>query len=467
VFRKKLSSNDVGATETKQAGVLVPKSDARGGFFPQLGSGIKNPDSELLLEDERGTNISVRFVYYNNKFFDSDGTRDEYRITHIMGYLQSIGAKEGDYLEIFKGEDGAGYRVKVIQGSDENFDYERTETPEPEEQDIIQYQITNYPADMTISGYLEKHKQDQLIIPDFQRNYVWDQVKASKLIESFLLGLPVPGVFLYKDRRSNKLLIIDGQQRITSAIQFLKGAFGEKVFRLKGVHSRWEGKTFEELDQNDKFQINDTVLRATIIQQLDPQDDSSIYYIFERLNTGGINLNPMEVRRCVYYGDFIKKLEVLNGYPSWRKILGAPEPDKRMRDIELLLRCLAFFQAGDTYEKPMKGFLNKFILGMKNLVGPELNQKLEKLASVFESTCDIIVEELGEKPFNVYGRLNFALLDSVFVAVAKTAARENLSEKFSRLLSIDDYETMCRISTSDEKIVRGRMDLALSQIGGN
>lgn len=467
MFRKKLSANDVGETDTNQAGVLIPKSDARGGFFPQLDRNIKNPDSTLYLSGGNGESVSVRFVYYNNKHFDPGGTRDEYRITQITGYLQSIGAKEGDYLELFKSEDGEGYRVKVVHGNDEAFDFEKTETPEPEEQDIIQYQITNYPADMTISGYLEKHNQDQLVIPDFQRSYVWDQVKASKLIESFLLGLPVPGVFLYKDRRSNKLLIIDGQQRITSAIQFLKGAFGEKVFRLKGVHSRWEGKTFEELEQNDKFQINDTVLRATIIQQLDPQDDSSIYYIFERLNTGGVNLNPMEVRRCVYHGEFIKKLEVLNLYPGWRKILGAPEPDKRMRDVELLLRCIAFLQAGDSYEKPMKSFLNRFILGMKNIHGAELSKKLEELGSVFENACDIIVEELGEKPFNVYGRLNFALLDSVFVAVAKTGARENLFEKFSGLLSMDEYETMCRVSTSDEKIVRGRMDLALSKISGN
>ncbi|HIH8983294.1 TPA: DUF262 domain-containing protein [Serratia marcescens] len=91
-----------------------------------------------------------------------------------------------------------------------------------DEQDISVYQISSYPADITLKGYLDKWDGKQLIIPEFQRNYVWDQVKASKLVESFLLGLPVPGVFLYKNKGSNKLSVIDGQQRIISAIRFFK-----------------------------------------------------------------------------------------------------------------------------------------------------------------------------------------------------------------------------------------------------
>src|SRR5690606_38523425 len=144
------------------------------------------------------------------------------------------------------------------------------------------------------------------VIPPFQRNYVWDVVKASRLIESFLLGLPVPGVFLYKEKKTNRLQVIDGQQRITSALRFFAGAFEDRVFRLKGVQSRWDGKAFEELDEADRFQLSDTVLRATVVQQLDPDDDSSVYHVFERLNTGGVNLNPMEVRKCVYFGAYFQ-----------------------------------------------------------------------------------------------------------------------------------------------------------------
>lgn len=348
----------------------------------------------------------------------------------------------------------------------DTLEVEQTETLESDEQDQVQYQITSYPADMTIRGYLDKDNGDQLIIPDFQRNYVWDQTKASKLIESFLLGLPVPGVFLYKDRKSNKLLIIDGQQRITSALRFIRGAFDEKVFRLKGVNSRWEGKTYSELDEAEQIQINDSVLRATIIQQLDPQDDSSIYYIFERLNTGGINLTPMEVRRCVYYGDLVLLLEKLNEYPNWRKIIGTDQPDKRLRDVELLLRCLAMKKNWKTYEKPMKGFLNQYMTNFKKLDNQAAQEELKEIEDSFYKTCDQLIRNLNEKPFNVYGRLNFALMDSIFVATSYAHPDTNIEEKYRKLLSDSSFENMCRVSTSDEKSVQGRISLAMAEIVG-
>ena len=461
-FQKKLSANDVGATGTHQSGILIPKAEANSGFFPLLNPAEKNPDVALLCIDEDGEAHEFRFVYYNNKLHDLGGTRNEYRVTCVTGYLDSAGAKEDDVFEITK-KSGA-YRVRILKGMIDPLEMEQSETPEIEEQDCVQYQITNYPADMTLSGYLDKFRNDQLIIPEFQRNYVWDQVKASKLIESFLLGLPVPGVFLYKDRKSNKLLIIEGQQRITSAVNYMKGVFSDKVFRLKGVHTRWEGKTFEELDEADKLQISDTVLRATIIQQLDPHDDSSIYYIFERLNTGGVNLNPMEVRRCVYYGDFIRRLEELNSYEPWRRILGAVEADKRMRDVELALRCIALVDSWKNYEKPMKGFLNNFLLRVKNFDRTAVGSLLDGFDTMFKHTCDRIVHELGDKPFNVYGRLNFALLDSMFVAVAEADDKIDLKLAFDQLLANDDYESMCRMSTSDEKNVQGRIRLALDAV---
>ena len=200
--------------------------------------------------------------------------------------------------------------------TDKDWDVEATEEKEEEERDLISYKISYYPADITLDGYVEKDRKEQLLIPEFQRKYVWTIVQARKLIESFLLGLPVPGVFLYKERDTNRLMIIDGHQRIMTAIRFFKEDFADKKFRLKNVHEKWDGKCFSDLDDSDQNLLRDTVLRATIIQQMDPNDDSSQYHVFERLNTGGTNLNPMEVRKCVYFGDYFKLLEKLNLIPS-------------------------------------------------------------------------------------------------------------------------------------------------------
>ncbi len=345
----------------------------------------------------------------------------------------------------------------------EDWVIDETEEHEEQEQDVLAYQISSYPADITLKGYLDKWDSGQLEIPPFQRNYVWDQVKASKLIESFLLGLPVPGVFLYKDRKTNKLAVIDGQQRILSSIRYFKNAFDEKIFRLKNVLPRWDGKTYDELDESDKYQLDDTVLRATVVQQLDPEDDSSIYHIFERLNTGGINLNPMEIRKCVYFGDFFSLLEDLNTDVNWRKIIVKPNPDKRLRDVEMVLRCLALHYEWKGYDKPMKGFLNAFMAKMKRLTEEEKANLLEQLRTVFSRTCEIIANKLPDKPFHLRGRINYAAMDSIFNAIAQfDIVPEDLKERYQSLIKDEEYIDTATINTSDGKTLYLRFQRALN-----
>jgi hypothetical protein len=345
---------------------------------------------------------------------------------------------------------------------DDAVEIERTEEPEEEEQDLITYQIAYFPSDFTLKGYHDKWNAKQLIIPDFQRNYVWDQVQASKLIESFLLGLPVPGVFLYKERRTNRLLVIDGQQRIMSAIRFFRNEFDDRIFRLKKVHPKWDGRTFEELEEADRFQLQDAVLRATVVQQLDPEDNSSVYHIFERLNTGGIKLNPMEIRKCVYYSDFFVLLEDLNLNDDWRAIVGKPKPDKRMTDAEQVLRILAMHDHWREYEKPMKVFLNSYMARMAALDGEREARALESHQQVFEQTCAYVVSELGEKPFNIRGRLNLAVMDSVMtmMSLALSNGVADAKQRYELLLQDEQYIEDVSKNTSDTSVVRRRFSRA-------
>lgn len=344
----------------------------------------------------------------------------------------------------------------------EDWVFEKTEESEEDEADALSYQITSYPADITLRGYLDKWENGQLVVPEFQRNYVWDQVKASKLIESFLLGLPVPGVFLYKDRLTNKLSVIDGQQRILSSIRFFKNEFDEKIFRLKNVLPKWEGKTYSELEESEKFFLDDTVLRATVVQQLDPDDDSSIYHIFERLNTGGINLNPMEIRKCVYFGDFFSLIERLNEDENWRKIIVKPALDKRLRDVELVLRCIALHEEWKDYDKPMKGFLNSFMSKMMKMPEADRKESLNRMADTFVNTCSIIVEHLPEKPFHLRGRINYAAMDSIYNAVAQsTLSNDELKVRYKDLIVDDEFVNTSTINTSDGKTLYLRFQKAI------
>lgn len=335
------------------------------------------------------------------------------------------------------------------------------EAPEDEQEPSLKYELMNYPADITLGGYVDHWDRGELIVPEFQRLYVWDRVKASKLVESFLIGLPVPGVFLYKERSSSKYLIIDGQQRIMSVIRYMKGTFDEVKFRLKNVDEKFDGRSFEELDEEDQFKLKGQTLRATIIQQIDPDDDTSIYQVFERLNTGGVNLNPMEVRQCVSYGPFVRALKDMNEIPSWRKIIGKPKIDKRLRDVELVLRCLALGEQSSEYEKPMKGFLNDYMEAHR---GDE-NSNFEEMIENFRSSCDYVLEELGEKPFHLRGRLNYGALDSVMGTVIIDRNTENLAERFRLLLENDEYDDAITYNTSDESAVETRFQKAEDILG--
>ncbi|MCY4301923.1 MAG: restriction endonuclease [Aestuariivita sp.] len=119
VFEKILTANDTGETGGHQAGIYIPKSQPELiHFLPSLDASIKNPDSWLVCIDEEGQEWSFRFIYYNNKFFDPSGTRNEYRITHMTQYFRSVGASEGDIFRISGGPGNERYQIEVKSISD-------------------------------------------------------------------------------------------------------------------------------------------------------------------------------------------------------------------------------------------------------------------------------------------------------------------------------------------------------------
>ena len=104
------------------------------------------------------------------------------------------------------------------------------------------------------------------------------------------------------------------------------------------------------------------VLRAVVTEQKHPEDDdTSMYHIFERLNTGGTVLKDQEIRNCIYHGKLNDLLNNLNTYPNWRKIVGNPQINKNKKDVQLILRYMALYHHSDQYRKPIKDFLSRFM----------------------------------------------------------------------------------------------------------
>lgn len=333
------------------------------------------------------------------------------------------------------------------------------------------YQISTYPADFTLEVLHQKWKADEILIPNFQRRFVWKQVQASKLIESFLVGLPVPAVFLYSERKSQKFFVIDGQQRLKSIFYFFEGYFGDeiqgarKVFRLAGLSpdSTFNNKSYEDLREEDKRRLKNSVLRAFVVQQLDPEDDTSMYHIFERLNTGGTLLANQEIRDCVYHGSFVELLNEINKNPSWRRILGKEQPDTHKKDIELIVRFFAMRDVS-VYKKPMKDWLSKFMKKNRNAS----KDVLGAVRNVFEKTCDKIIETLGDKPFHIRAGLNAAVFDAVMTAFSKhlDAIPADIAERYNRLIKDEEFIRSTSAATTDVDTVKERQKKAESMLFG-
>lgn len=318
---------------------------------------------------------------------------------------------------------------------------------------VKEYDITATPNDFNILTLFSLIDNGVIKMPPFQRNYVWDEKRASKLIESIILGLPIPQVFLYEQGK-NSFYVIDGQQRLLSIYFFVKQRFptaegrlilrqyltGDtkidssilsddryfKNFKLKlpssanNENNKFDKLKYETLGEyKNTFDILRTV-RSVVIKQNEPDNDSSIYEIFNRLNTGGQNLSAQEIRMSMYYSKFYKKIIELNSQPKWRKILRQEQADVHFKDVEILLRAFAMLFEYETYSSPMGRFLNTFSKTANGFM-PELIDYLEDLFVSFLNSCD----NLSETAFSTkQGQFSISLFESIFVATCIKAFKK-------------------------------------------
>ncbi|MDY6786075.1 MAG: DUF262 domain-containing protein [Cyanobacteriota bacterium] len=341
---------------------------------------------------------------------------------------------------------------------------------EDNSEDILpfQYSITSYGADYPVDGLVKRISNGSIYVPSFQRGYVWKFKEASRFVESLLLGLPVPGIFLAKEQETQKLIVIDGQQRLRTIQYFYDGVFEptKKEFSLQGISSEFKGKTYKTLSEEDRRRLDDSIIPATIVKQDEPSDDaSSIYHIFERLNTGGVNLLPQEIRACIYHGEFNQLLGKLNTNEFWRKVYGSEHPDPRMKDQELILRFLALYFNGENYKKPMKGFLNSF-MGRNRHLDRYTNEEIEK---VFYGTIETVYKCFGKKAFKPNIQLNAAVFDSIMIGLSYRLSsglisdEESVKSKYQALLEDKRFleVTVNTARTTERSIVESRLNQAI------
>ncbi|KAB0566607.1 DUF262 domain-containing protein [Pseudomonas palleroniana] len=240
-------------------------------------------------------------------------------------------------------------------------------------------------VDMVVEGELTLN-------PDYQRLYRWEEDKASRFVESILMNIPVPVVY-FAEEADGTFSVIDGQQRLTSLLNFIRPEAGQELM-LNGLKLRPDlnGKKFTELNRIDRSAITKRPIRCIVV--LNESDQALKFEVFERLNTGSSSLTEQEVRNSIFHGNFNDLIKVLARNADFLEMVALPENhQKNMKAEELILRFFAYrdLHEGADYPGNYTEYLNNYMEQNRSLTESRRHQ----LQELFETTIALIKEHLG------------------------------------------------------------------------
>lgn len=318
--------------------------------------------------------------------------------------------------------------------------------------------LVTQPYDYSIQQLVDELKRGKIRLDiEYQRQYVWDDGKASRLIESLLLNVPIPVCYFAEDDDFS-FEVIDGLQRITSLKRYLSGDFA-----LTGVTVLDEirGKHFEELAAKDQRRLENRTMRCVAITS-DSHPDIK-FDVFERLNTNVAVLTAQEIRNCVYRGEFNNSLKALGAHEPLQLLAGG-SGRRRMVPEELVLRFFALNDRLASYRPPLRQFVNAY---MRYRRSAPLDQAEEEL---FIDCVGVSLEVFGQNAFSVPDRtgavhntINKALFDAVMISLAmadRGIVRDKGAELKSfipHLLADEEFRGTLGRATADRKRVFARI----------
>ncbi len=322
----------------------------------------------------------------------------------------------------------------------------------------------------SVFEWMRKYRGGRLITdPDFQRNFVWTPIQRSRFIESILMGIPLPPLYVNQTQQGNYILV-DGLQRTNTLYDFIVDGSFALDSSLNAVRDS-AGKRFKELPMTFQSRIEDKKMSVYVIK---PSVNIKIVYdIFDRINTGGTPLTRQEVRNCYYTGKSTALLRLLSNQNEFHDATSMGIPATRMRDREAILRCIAFqIRPIEDYKNDMDDFLRstmEYINGISD-------EEIESIRVNFIRTMSNAFQLFGDRCFRLptplsRGRINVAVMETIFVFLSTVESqlllrnKERINANFSMLLANPDYELCVTRSTGTTSRVKTQFSLAAKTMG--
>jgi len=379
-------------------------------------------------------------------------------------------------------EDNPAEDPEVIAGETIDAGEEPHSDPQPTLEDKYKdqmRQIMPQKIELPISTLLTMIEEQINLNPEFQRRDRWPKPHQSRFIESIIMNVPIPPVFLGEDEYGS-YVVLDGRQRLTAVSEFLKNNYS--LEKLK-VWAELNGKTFNDLKKLklDKFFTRRFIPAIVILKESSPEVK---FDVFERLNTGAVIAEPMEIRNAVFQGGFNDQLHDLSDDHTFRKLWGIPTDDierekdqtfKTMGDLELVLR---FFALRDCQSMSLrfKDYLSTFMSGRNAAYKqqPTLKDVDKQLFGTAVANCwKVFGESAFRRPST--GQRSAPLADAYMVALSEVnplvlddaIKRDRVRQALNRLALEDgEFQKAFGTGTNGKGAITIRIEKAKDAVRG-
>lgn len=274
---------------------------------------------------------------------------------------------------------------------------------------------------VNLGSLIDQLENDEIDLqPDFQRvTDVWDNVKKSRLIESILLGLPLPSFYFSEDPVSQKLSIIDGLQRICSIRDFVLEK--KEPLKLEGLQflKNFEGLTFSQLERPEVKRIKSLKITMNTLRKGTPLDVK--YIIFQRVNTAGVPLTPQEMRHALNQGPAAIFIKELADMESFKKATNYSVESKRMQDRDFVNRFIAFYIGYEDYMGDLDMFLNDKMGELNKMTSEQRDDIRVSFDKAMKCCYAIFKKDTFRKRYNQEDRrkpISKAVYDTLSVNIA-------------------------------------------------